>query len=83
LTADADEDRMADFCIAAIQGAMLMGKIKRNPQPVEAAVRETLAHLRRYVMPLGSESRRRIAVPAVAPMRKPGKRAAGRRPWQS
>jgi AcrR family transcriptional regulator len=49
LTADADEDRLADFCIAAIQGAMLMGKIKRNAQPVEAAVKEALAHLRRFV----------------------------------
>jgi TetR/AcrR family transcriptional regulator, transcriptional repressor for nem operon len=51
LTADADEDRMADFAIAAIQGAMLMGKVKRNPLPVESAVREALAHLRRYVVP--------------------------------
>jgi TetR/AcrR family transcriptional regulator, transcriptional repressor for nem operon len=53
LVADADEDRLADFCIAAIQGAMLMGKVKRSPQPVEAAVREALAHLRRYVVPKG------------------------------
>jgi len=44
----ADPERMADFCIAAIQGAMLMGKIKRNSQPVETAVREALAHLRGY-----------------------------------
>ena len=51
LLADADEDRMADFCIATIQGAMLMGKVKRSPQPVEAAVREALAHLRQYVTP--------------------------------
>lgn len=50
LTAEADEDRLADFSIATIQGAMLMGKVKRSPQPVEAAVREALAHLRRYVV---------------------------------
>src|ERR1700730_3740752 len=49
--ADADEDRLADVCIATIQGAMLMGKVKRSPLPVEAAVREALAHLRRYVAP--------------------------------
>jgi hypothetical protein len=49
LAADAREDRLADLCIATIQGAMLMGKIKRSPQPVEAAVKEALAHLRRYV----------------------------------
>jgi TetR/AcrR family transcriptional repressor of nem operon len=77
LTADADEDRMADFSIAAIQGAMLMGKIKRSPQPVEAAVRETLAHLRRHVAPPDAESRRRDAAATPAPRRKPVKRAPG------
>ena len=50
LAADADEDRLADFCIATIQGAMLMGKVKRSPQPVEGAVREAFAHLRRYAV---------------------------------
>jgi TetR/AcrR family transcriptional regulator, transcriptional repressor for nem operon len=48
LTADADTERMADFCVAAVQGAMLMGKVKRSALPVEAAVKEALAHLRRY-----------------------------------
>jgi len=52
LTADANENQMADFCISAVQGAMLLGKIKRNAQPVEAALAEALKHLRRYaVMP--------------------------------
>jgi hypothetical protein len=41
----ANEDRLADFCIATIQGAMLMGKIKRNRDAVEATVREALTHL--------------------------------------
>src|SRR5262245_32665671 len=49
LSKDADEGQMADFCIATIQGAMLMGKIKRSSQTVEAAVRETLAHLKRHM----------------------------------
>jgi TetR/AcrR family transcriptional regulator, transcriptional repressor for nem operon len=49
LAADADTERMADFCVATVQGAMLMGKVKRSALPVEAAVREALAHLRRYV----------------------------------
>ena len=44
LAQEADEGRMADFCMAAIQGAMLLGKIKRDSQPVETTVRETLAH---------------------------------------
>ena len=52
LAADADEARLADFCLAAVQGAMLMGKIKGSAQPVEATVGEALDHLRRYVAPL-------------------------------
>ena len=55
LAADAGEDRLADFCIATIQGGMLMGKVKRSPQPVEAAVREALAHLQRYIAPSAAD----------------------------
>jgi TetR/AcrR family transcriptional regulator, transcriptional repressor for nem operon len=44
----ADPDRMADFCIATIQGGMLLGKINRNSRPVEAVVREAVAHLKHY-----------------------------------
>src|SRR5215831_15125471 len=50
LIRDANEEKMADFCIAAIQGAMLMGKIKRNSQPVETTIREALIHLKSYVV---------------------------------
>jgi len=46
----ANEEQMADFCIAAIQGAMLMGKIKRNPQIVEKTAREALAHVKSYAV---------------------------------
>ena len=56
---EANEERMADFCIAAIQGAMLMGKINRDSQPVEAAVREALTHLKRYVVTSKPEIRTR------------------------
>jgi AcrR family transcriptional regulator len=48
LIADAREDELADFCVAMIQGAMLLGKVKRNSQLVEATVRETMRHLRDY-----------------------------------
>ena len=48
LSKHASEERMADFCIATIQGAMLMGKIKRSSQTVETTVREALAHLKTY-----------------------------------
>lgn len=44
----AKEDRLADFCIATVQGAMLMGKIQRSSQVVEASIREALSHLKRY-----------------------------------
>lgn len=51
LTKDAKPDLLADFCIATIQGAMLLGKVKQNSKTVESTVRETLAHLRKYSIP--------------------------------
>jgi len=48
LTNDANEEHLAAFCIATMQGAMLMGKIERNSHPVETAVREALMHLKHY-----------------------------------
>jgi AcrR family transcriptional regulator len=48
LSKDAKEAELADFCIAAVQGAMLMGKIRRSSESAEGAVREALAHLKRY-----------------------------------
>lgn len=48
LTRRADAQRMAEFCIATIQGATLMGKLDRSRQPVAAAAREALAHLQSY-----------------------------------
>ena len=50
LIADADEGELADFCIAVVQGAMLVGKIKRDSSPVEATVRQALRHLGHYQM---------------------------------
>ena len=49
----ADEGALADFCIATVQGAMLMGKIERSTRPVETTVTETLTHLRRYIQSAG------------------------------
>src|SRR5262249_1506148 len=48
LVQNANEERMADFCIATIQGAMLMGKIKRDRRLVETTIREALEHLKHY-----------------------------------
>jgi AcrR family transcriptional regulator len=50
LVKQANPERMADFCIASMQGALLMGKIKRSSQPVEASVQEALAHLKSYLV---------------------------------
>jgi hypothetical protein len=48
LAKQADPERMADFCISSIQGAMLMGKIKRSSKTVETSIAEALAHLKGY-----------------------------------
>jgi TetR/AcrR family transcriptional regulator, transcriptional repressor for nem operon len=56
LAPDAKEEQMADFCIATIQGAMLLGKVKRNSQTAETTVREALAHLKHYAVALQNRS---------------------------
>ena len=43
-----DEAQLADFCLATMQGAMLMGKVKRSSQLVESVAREALTHVRQY-----------------------------------
>ncbi len=50
LSKEAKEDQLADFCIAAVQGAMLMGKIHRSSQVTESSIREALANLKRYAV---------------------------------
>ena len=49
LAKQADAGRMADFCICAMQGAMLLGKIRRSSQTVETIVQEALAHVRSHL----------------------------------
>ena len=48
LNPDVPEDQLADFCLATIQGAMLMGKVKRSSGLVESVVHEAMAHLMTY-----------------------------------
>jgi len=50
LSVRADPEHMADFCVATIQGAMLMGKVNRSSRPVEVVAREAIAHLRSYTV---------------------------------
>ena len=52
----ADVGALADFCIATVQGAMLMGKIERSSRPVETTVAEALRHVRRSLRPAVAEA---------------------------
>jgi len=45
LDPEAGEEQLADFCLAMMQGAMLLGKVKRDGHLVEQVIRETMAHL--------------------------------------
>jgi hypothetical protein len=48
LARNADVERMANFCVAIIQGAMLVGRIGRDCRRVEVVFEDLLAHLKRY-----------------------------------
>jgi TetR/AcrR family transcriptional repressor of nem operon len=48
LMPEADETKLAEFCLATVQGAMLMGKIRRDADVVEVTMRQALEHLKRY-----------------------------------
>jgi AcrR family transcriptional regulator len=45
----ASEQALADFCLATVEGAMLMGRINRSSAVVETTTDQALAHLRSYV----------------------------------
>ena len=45
----AREHELADFCLATVEGAMLMGRISRSSAVVEATIDEALSHLRSYI----------------------------------
>jgi TetR/AcrR family transcriptional regulator, transcriptional repressor for nem operon len=42
-----DEAELADFCITSIQGAMLLGKVRRDRGTVDASIGHTLSYLER------------------------------------
>ena len=50
LSKDANEGQLADFCIASVQGAMLMGKIRHSPETVESTVSQALAYLKTFAV---------------------------------
>ncbi|HEV3075809.1 MAG TPA: TetR family transcriptional regulator C-terminal domain-containing protein [Thermoanaerobaculia bacterium] len=51
LARDASAEALADFCIATVQGAMLMGKLKRQGKPVGTTLREAMAHVESHALP--------------------------------
>lgn len=48
LAKEADEEALATFCIGAVQGGMLLGKIARASRPAAQVVSEALAHIQTY-----------------------------------
>ena len=48
LANNADVEQLANFCVAIIQGAMLIGKIRGNCRCVESTFEDLLSHLKRY-----------------------------------
>lgn len=49
LSDDVDEAQLANFCVATLQGAMLMGKVQRSSDAVDTAIRAALDHLEHHV----------------------------------
>jgi TetR/AcrR family transcriptional repressor of nem operon len=45
LRSDADPRRLGDFLVASIEGGILLAKVHKSPEPLEAALRAAEAHL--------------------------------------
>ena len=58
---NADVGALADYCMATVQGAMLMGKIERSSRPVETTVAQALKYLRGFLPPSSFRSLIRFA----------------------
>ena len=52
-----NESELADFCLATIQGAMLMGKVRRSSNLVESIARQAMLHVKRYALSKGGRVR--------------------------
>ena len=57
LDSKVDPNQLADYCLAMIQGAMLMGKVKRSSRLVESVVREVMTHLKTYARRTGGSKK--------------------------
>ena len=47
---EVQEDELADYCLASLQGAMLLGKIKRDSLLVESTFKHTFAYLKQFAI---------------------------------
>src|SRR5215510_5772992 len=81
LRSDTDEEQLANFCLATLQGAMMLGKVQRSSQPVEITIREALKHIERYLTAEGmldskapAQSTQQQTVAHGRKQTKPGKR---------
>jgi hypothetical protein len=48
LSMRADQQQLAEFCIAAVQGAMLLGKVQRSARAVESTIAAAMTHINSY-----------------------------------
>ncbi len=46
LNSSADPDELARFCFSTVQGGLLVSRIQQNSQPLEAAVKHAISHLK-------------------------------------
>lgn len=60
LANDVDVEQLANFCVAVIQGAMVIGKVRRNCRCVESTFEDLLSHLKRYAT-IPAVTRKRLA----------------------
>ena len=49
LRPDADASRLATFCVAAVQGGLLLALVERRPEPVRSSIAEAFKHLQSYI----------------------------------
>ena len=48
LSQTAEEEQLSEFCVAVVQGAMLIGKVRRESRSVESLFEEVTAHLKQF-----------------------------------
>jgi len=78
LSPAADEEQLANFCLATLQGAMMIGKVQRSSQPVEITISEALKHIEQYLTSPSASARQRGGAKPDAHKRGIGKSSSNR-----